>query len=346
MQMLADAGSPLIWATLLQLTIGNYLLGVLETFVVRRVFGARGAGVSRWIIGANYVSAFVGLFLLSAASDQFVHWIGGPLPVYHVRRILITLALLSFVLTILIEWPFYLLAMRGPGANWRRSFNASLVANAASYAVLAAWYWMASMAHFGVTLVNATDMPANPTAQVFYLTPNGADIYRLRLDGSAPMKFTSLRQPAPQGTLALAASKYDDRWQLGVQSDYDQAVRFVADIGPCRAAVPPINSSVPTADLQGQASPKWTALFNYPSGEFYAVDNRSKEWHFILAFDAPWMTWMAQGVAILPKDQMVFELGGQIMWVDMSRGIAAAVAAGHGPVVVLDKEPTTQSTQP
>jgi hypothetical protein len=345
MQMLADAGSPLIWATLLQLTIGNYFLGVLETFVVRRLFGASG-GLSRWIIGANYVSACVGLVLLWAASDQFVHWIGGALPVYHVQRILITLALLSFVLTILIEWPFYLLAMRGPAANWRRSLNASLIANAASYAVLVGWYWMASMAHFGVTLVNAAYLPANPTAQVFYLSPNGADIYRLRLDGSAPMKFMSLSPPAPQGTLALAASTNDDRWRLGVQPGYDQAVRSVADIGPCQAAVPPVNSSVPSADLQGQAPHKWTALFNYPSGEFYAVDNRSKEWHFILAFDTPWMTWMAYGVAILPNDQMVFELGGQIMWVDMSRGIAAAVAAGHGPVVVLDEEPTTQSTQP
>jgi len=136
---LADAGTALMWATFIHLTIGNFFIGVLEYAIVRRFFKAKGRAPFLWIIAANYASSIVGYVLISEESDRVIQWVGGPLPVYHVYRILGVLALLTFVVTIAIEWPFYRLALRKQAGGWKRSLSATLLGNAASYLLLIAW---------------------------------------------------------------------------------------------------------------------------------------------------------------------------------------------------------------
>ena len=342
--LLADVGTPLMWATLLHLTIGNLIIGILEAVIVRFLFRIKGSSLFFWMIAANYVSSITGSLLIAAGSDRLTYWIGGPLPVYHVYRILVVLALLSFLATILIEWPFYRLAFRAGSGGWKRSLKATLVANAASYVLLVAWYALASVQpiFWGIKLVSPQDLPRSANVRVFYISPDGKDICQLRLDGSMPVRFMPLDEPAPTGVLGFSAKENNGQYRLEVQPNNGE-IHFVADVGPCLATTRQTNppdwhfSSFPD-DLQNSTSPKWTVYAGgWAAQGISAVDNRTGDRHFIMALEAPWLAWPTRCATILPNDQIIFQLGEQIMWVDFSGNTGAALAAGHGPVVVLDK---------
>ena len=66
-QALANAGTPLMWAGMFHLSIGNAVIGVLEGLLVAQLFGAPKGRAIGVMIAANYVSAWVGgLFLREA----------------------------------------------------------------------------------------------------------------------------------------------------------------------------------------------------------------------------------------------------------------------------------------
>ena len=342
--LIADAGTPLIWAGLAHLTIGNLLIGLLEAGIVRWRFAKRaGSRLIASIVAANYVSCIAGYLLIGALAGRIVAWIGGPLPVYSITRIMVFLAIASFVVTILIEWPFFRVAL-GRGAGVRRSFGATLLANAASYLVLLAWYWLASAtpAHWGVTLVRANALPSIPNARVFYIAPDGKEVMQMRLDGSAPSKFCSLPSTAPDGVLGFSGEPHENSWELQIVTDRTQPIRSVARIGPGRAATRPANSDDWTFntnhpdDLDPQA--KWQVWTGFwPWNGIGAANNRDGTRFEIMAVEMPWLGWRSCNATVLPDDQLIFQLGEQIIHVDLKRRLAAALAAGHGPVVILDQ---------
>jgi hypothetical protein len=56
----------------------------------------------------------------------------------------------------------------------------------------------------------------------------------------------------------------------------------------------------------------------------------------------PWLDWPVTSATILPDDQLIFQLGEQIIWVNLDTNQAAGIAAGHGPVVLLQNQPTSK----
>lgn len=62
---LANAGTPLLWATGFHLVFGNALIGIGEALIAARfVRNARAADLCPWTIAANYASTIGGLLVL------------------------------------------------------------------------------------------------------------------------------------------------------------------------------------------------------------------------------------------------------------------------------------------
>lgn len=342
--LIADAGTPLMWAGLAHLTIGNLLIGLLEAGIVRWRFAKRaGSRLIASIVAANYLSCIAGYLLISALASRIVPRVGGPLPVYSINRIMVFLAIASFVVTILVEWPFFWVAL-GRGVSGRRSFGATLLANGASYLVLLAWYWLASAtpARWGVGLVRANDLPPIPNARIFYISPDGNDVMQMRLDGSVPVQFCRLASPAPDGVLGFTEKPSNGSWNLQILMQRDQPIRSVISVGPGRAATRPadaddwmFNMNHPdNLDPTGKWS-VWTGF--WPSEGIGATNNLNETRLDIMAVEMPWLGWRSYNATLLPDDQLVFQLGEQIIRVDLKRRLAAAITAGHGPVVILDQ---------
>ena len=342
--LIADAGTPLMWAGLAHLTIGNLLIGLIEAAIVRWRFAKRASPrLIASIVAANYLSCIAGYLLISAFAGRVVALIGGPLPVYSLSRIMVSLAVASFVVTILLEWPFFWIAL-SRSAGVRRSLIATVLANAASYLVLLAWYWLASAtpARWGVTLVRANALPPIPNARIFYISPNGKDVMQMRLDGSAPRNFCALPSPALNGVLGFSEEPHDNSWELQMVPDWNQSIRNVARIGPGCATTRPANpddwtyNSNHPDDLE--ASGKWSVWTGFWPWRGIGCANELDGTRFqIMAVEMPWLGWRSCNATVLPDDQLVFQLGEQIIRVDLKRRLAAAIAAGHGPVVILDQ---------
>jgi hypothetical protein len=344
--LIADAGTPLMWASFLHLTVGNLFIGLLEAAIVRWCFGVRaGARMITSIILGNYVSCIAGYLLIFAFSERLVAWIGGAFPVYSIWRIMIVLAAASFVVTILIEWPFFWFGMSRRPVSMRRSLNVTLLANAASYLILLGWYWLASATpmQWGVKLVRANELSPIPDARVFYISPDGNDVMQMRLDGSPPVRLCPLQVPDPYGSLGFTETAKSHSWELQIQHDSYDLIHKIAEIGPGRAASRPSDSDwcfrigYDFDDLQEPSVRKWKVwIGNWPALGIRAENDQTG--FPIMAVEMPWLGWLSCNATILPNDQLVFQLGEQIMRVDLLRKVAAAVAAGHGPVVVLDEK--------
>jgi hypothetical protein len=338
---IADAGTPLMWAGFLHLTIGNFFIGLVEAAIVRLCFGVRaGVRLISSIILGNYVSCVAGYILISAFSDRIVAWIGGPLPVYFLGRIMVFLATSSFVVSILIEWPFFWLAMSKRPISMGRSFRATFLANAGSYLGLVVWYWLASAGpnRWGVDLVRAERLAPISNARVFYISPNGNDVMQIELDGSKARKFCSLSSPAPEGILGFSHGPVNNSWELEVQGAWHQPIVSVGGIGPGRATTRPTNDD--WFQFEGgdhlDLPTKWSVNAGEWAWEGIQVADLDNGTNFrVMAVEMPWIAWDSCRVSVLPDDQMVFQLGEQIIRVDLKRKLAAAIAAGHGPVVVL-----------
>jgi hypothetical protein len=350
---LADAGTPMILVGFAQLTIGNLFIGIIESLLVRKVFKVETAAAFLWIILANYLSCVAGIFFLGFVTNPIVHLIGGPVPIYALGRIAIVLAGLTFIITILVEWPFYWLGIRRKRPGAKTTFRANLVANAVTYSILAIFYWGIAQgpADWGFQLCPASLIAPNPQARILYLSPDGKEVIQLRIGNWTPTPVASLPPPTPNRALALMPSARSDRWQLVVADDpgAEHPGSPVVEIAGSRATTQPSYSDgTPldqwdwfggafVADLQGLKSPRWTAYFE-PGiyAELGVHDSTTGLWHYVHVLEMPILQWYPSHAALLPHDQLVFALGDQIMVADLDQNRIAAVAPGRSPVVVLD----------
>jgi hypothetical protein len=84
-------------------------------------------------------------------------------------------------------------------------------------------------------------------------------------------------------------------------------------------------------------SGKWSVWTGFWPTEGIRVTNTVDGTSFlVMAVEMPWLGWRSCNATVLPNDQLVFQLGEQIIRVDLKRRLAAAIVAGHGPVVILD----------
>jgi len=123
----ADTITPWVSGTSPHLWVATLLLGVLEGAIVARLFGLTPARCIGLMIPANFLTSWIGL------------WLIGTLPGHDLRDdpwAALVLVVATYALTLLLEWPFVALCVRGSPGWLRRSVRGSLIAQTASYGVL------------------------------------------------------------------------------------------------------------------------------------------------------------------------------------------------------------------
>ena len=135
----ADAGTPLMWATALHLVIGNFFIGFFEGWLLSWIFKLRVWVCILAMIPANYFSAWVGGYFLNAAVTRSL-----PFTLYNAWPWIWTMVAFTYLMTLILEWPFIHFCFRKEPGRWRKSLRGNLLVNSLSYALLFGWYWMAS----------------------------------------------------------------------------------------------------------------------------------------------------------------------------------------------------------
>lgn len=347
---LADAGTPLMWAGLLHLSIGNAVIGIAEGVLLSWLFSTSKAR-SIWVmIIANYASAWGGGVFIDHVIVEKV-----PMDLTNAWMWFWILVGLTYCMTLVIEWPFIVVCLWGKEKWFPRSLKASLVVQSASYLVIFGWYWMASgtSLYTKMNVVAASDLSLPKSVLVYFVSTNGCNVYSRHLQ-SDDAQFVCKLNSTNTDRLFFRQNVADTNlWDLVARVETDDHRK-------------PECQTVRT-NLATEQVPQWQAGFSYLSddretwfsfGEARWLGSTNGQWTFSSGFwpieglrakntqnhqlvrfsyETPFGAWIVRNVVRLPDDKALFQLGNdQICVFDPETRKVALLWHGRGPAPVLE----------
>lgn len=338
MALLANAGTAMMWMPLLHLSIGNVVIAAMEALLVWAVLRQ---SLSRcfWImLVANYASAGLGLFLRGRFNDLVEPFFGEP-DIFNANARLATFAIAAFVLTLFVEAPFTLWLARRAGRRVWWGVVALLLANAVSYAGLAALYSRASAQTLLVTLTPVRTGPhvaGDDDYEIWYLDAQTHRVHAVGLDGVHRHQIT---QKSYQDATYLAVLESDDSVIAANVSDY--STERVASFPKGRVAaaddgrVPGWYGYIEARSFPGLADSVKAWVGEWAGRHTYLWDEGPPRRDLLeLAHENALESWRIAYVTVLPDTRLVFQLGrDQICVADPNTKTLALIARGRGPIV-------------
>jgi hypothetical protein len=334
----ADAGTPLLWASVLHLLFGNFIIGIGEGLLLAFLFRLKGALCVAIMIAANYFSAWVGgVFLISAITSSL------SLDLYNAWRWLWYMVAISYVITLVLEWPFIAFCFRNTKGWFRKSIWGSLVVQSASYLVLFGWYWAASgkTLYTDLAIVQPSAMSLPRDATLYYTAENHRDVYAHDLGNEKTRKVGELNSSGVEHTLVLRESHTNAGcWDLiaGSRTEEPSPADTVVLAGLTgTTADPPCVGLRPGGDVPRFHADKsgWQFHFGWMAGRLDGENTmRGRRVH--LSLDTPFVQWPVCNPTQLPTGHVIFQLGrDQICILDPDENQVALLAKGRWPLITL-----------
>jgi hypothetical protein len=348
----ADAGTPLMWASALHLLVGNLLVGLGEGCLLTWLFAVP-ARRSLWImILANYFSAWIGVFICAAIVRAL------PMDLNNGWIWFWVMVVVTYGMTLVLEWPFIALCFRGTQGWLRRSVRASLVVQSVSYVLLFGWYSMASgtSLYTKMHVVAPADLSLPESVLVYFISPTDGSVYRRPLVGGSEKKVFDLHSTNDNDRLFARPCKNDTEcWDLVARLEMKNRrdVRFVDVLTdmPVEAAAdrgsmhtdPPLYEG--TGFTFGEAQPlgnatdsHWEFRAGFWAGEGLSAENKTTGERVGFSYETPFGAWVVRNAVHLPSDKVLFQLGdNQICAFDPVTRRVALLWHGRGPVAVIEK---------
>ncbi|MGG6297766.1 hypothetical protein ACQ4M4_25520 [Leptolyngbya sp. AN02str] len=288
---LANAGTPLLWTGLLHLFLGNLILGYVEAGLLSRLFGvSRGRSLVVLIL-ANYASAWAGALLLV---NRLSHYSGITLE--NVQLWLGIFVILAFVLTLLIEYPFFWILLRQRKQAILTALKATLLIHGISYLLLFGWYGLNSQTSLltQLTQVPGDQLQLSRDYTLHYLSLDETQAFRSDLGGANPEAMNR------EEFNALASE-------------------LKSSFGP----VPKLTEAT-----------EWDFYTNVFAGGGLSGYNRTTQERIQVSLETPFAVWAISHAAHLAGDVLVFQLGqDQICLLHLETHRIALIARGKHPVV-------------
>lgn len=341
----ADAGTALMWFGFGHLIIGNFIIGAIEGIIIAKIYKIEIERSGRIMVLANYVSMVVGLFGVTLIEGYFDNHIS----INNAFIVLIFLVMLSYILTILIEWPFCLWVLKERNDRKIQSLKASLAVNTLSYALLIPAYLF--FGGVGTNLI--TDFRVDKTLSflktkdvwVYNISPKDGAIYKIRADGANNQKI-------------VEPDKKIDIFQIYVCKDNGKAglYAYYKEKGKSEN----IKTKLIFKEIKGEIAAN--IMCNKNEDEDIAMDfrpERERNWRFYtspymssglsaenkklnkdlwLTFETPFLSWRPSDATVLPEDQVIFSLNNQIVIIDINSNKIGLITFGKSPVVVIEKK--------
>ncbi len=355
----ANAGTPLMWAGMLHLVFGNLIIGLVEGILLAKVFDLSKRKCIGLLILANYLSAWLGGFLIGNAIAKAL-----PMGLYSAWPLFWFMVLITYVLTLLLEFPFVTLAFRGDSAWRRKAICGSLLIQSVSYVILFGWYWLAS----GTSLFTKTEIVELSSISlpekilVYFISVDDGDVYKGFLRETKWNRVYDLNASRKNDRLFVIPSTTDaNSWDLMARLETDEHR----------------NPQIITVEKQFAevAAPSWRTMNTNPPqyegtwSNFGQVpklgDAQSSSWEFWSGFwpieglhgtetnsgtqasfslETPFVVWSVRNTTHLPTDKVLLQLGyDQICVYDPASKQIALLAHGKGPIAVVKEEKSNKA---
>jgi hypothetical protein len=337
----ANAGTPLIWGTGLHMLFGNAVIGAVEGFLLSRVFKAPLKRSTLVMILANYLSAWLGGWLISITTDSIV------MEITSVHRWFWFLAVMTYATTLLIEWPFVVWSLR----SLRRSGLASFMVQTISYTILFGFYWMISVTTLlrQFEIVPSGSIPLPGSVEVYYIGSEDGNVYRLPLSTGKPELLHELKSGNFQDRLYWRRDETDTHHgDLMAQLDEDGRKARSPEIKKGLSGEAALDQHIGhnTWFSFGRVEPVQSGIrghWEFHTGFWPDEGLRGRrgidtggDKEVRLALATPFVSWPVRNAVLLPGDKVLFQLGGnQICVFDPETNRIELLCRGRGPVVIL-----------
>ena len=344
----ANVGTPLMWAGFFHLCFGNLLIGVGEGWLLAILFqqpAVRRIGI---MILANYFSAWVGMIFL-AWMQRHIH-----VDLYSIRPWLWMMVFVTWLMTLVLEWPFVAFCLRKTQGWFRKSAWGTLVVQSASYLVIFGWYWSASgmTLHQGFAVVPPSEIHVSAGCLLYYISSSDGNVCVMDVQGKESKKVHELGAFDDQDRLFVKrSSSRPDQWDLVAilfTSDKEPMQRtLLADLTSQTVSSPrdDLDENRPTntwgnfgevPQLGAAVNSPWKFRAGFWQAEGLRGENAGDHRQLRLAVETPFVSWGVRNATQLPNDQVVFQLGrNQICILDPNEKKVALLARGRGPVVAI-----------
>ncbi len=335
----ANAGTPLMWATMLHLAFGNAIIAMFEGFIIAKFFRLKSIALIWMMMAANYLSAWVGGFFLGWATGFLT------LNLYNTWLWLWLMVGITFLITLVLEWPFVFFCFRKEKDRFKRSIQGNMLANGLSYILLFSWYWMASgtSLYTKMNVVHPSEIHF-PKAGLIYFISETNTVCRFDFSSKKTVSICKFEVAGKDARLFVRRSAADtNNWDI-LESSKQNLVCSNLQV----VAVPfrrDTNSPAGTWFNFGEA-PKigaadqssWKFRTGFWSIEGLRGKNQKTGENIYFSLETPFVRWVVRNATHLPEDFIVFQLGeNQICLFEVATKKIALLMRGRGPVVVLPK---------
>lgn len=351
-QASANAGTPLMWAGMIHLAIGNALIGLLEGFLLVWLFRVPRAKAVGAMIAANYTSAWLGgLFIRGAIVAAL------PMDLNNGWFWFWVMVVVTYGLTLLLEWPFVAWGFRGTQDWLKRSVRASVLVQSCSYILLFGCYWMASgtSLYTKMHIVAPKDLSLPESVLVYFIAPSDGHVYRRDLTGGDEQRIYELHSIDDNDRLFVRPSAADtNQWDLmaRLETADHRSPRFVLVLTNLRVeAAPDWRSTHNPPDYEGTwfnfgqvqclgsaTNSQWEFRAGFWPVEGLLASRKKTGERVHFSYETPFGAWTVRNAVHLPTDKVLFQLGhDQICGFDPVEHRVALLWHGRGPVAVIEK---------
>lgn len=266
------------------------------------------------------------------------------------------LVVASYLISVILEWPFFHFGLLKTARNISTSFRASLLAQTVSYALLIPFYLLASgfSLFTNAQLTKDRDFVVRKDAAVYFISSDLQAVYRLALDGSSPQRVVECKVSNSDARLYVCRSPDAQSWDLWVldEPEYNHSKKserlLIRDFALHAAANWRTERSYgeertwfnfgPASDLRATSQTNWTVRTGFWPVKGLSAENPQTRRSIHLCVEMPFLAWPSRNATVLPGDQVVYQLGDQIVLLDLNSRKLAFLALGQGPVVVLQSQ--------
>lgn len=344
--ILADTITAFVATDFAYLFILNAIIGWVEGKLLKRWFSG-GRRAVWWMIAANYLSAWIGFMGFIWLVEPRVDGLLGSRPIERVNLLAAGMALISFVITVGVEFGFVYLAREQDKRSTGHAFWATICVNAISYLAICLFFiWSSYSLPLNAHITQLSELGSLPHGTLYWVDPTGGviskDSNRIGPDRKIGQVVQNDRCWPYQLRIDQAANL--QRVQMSVMySGFDTfpetGTVLVPDAGPL-AAFP--------ADYLGRNRILRKTVLDLRPEDHRATQVTFDWYRHYLNTDVPGgpnsylsvalaiFDWQIQEPTVLPDDKIVFELNRQIVIFDPYTRKLAFVALGTCPAFVPD----------
>ncbi|MCA1990799.1 MAG: hypothetical protein LDL41_01955 [Coleofasciculus sp. S288] len=332
--VLANAGTPLMWTGVGHLFLGNAVIGIVEGILLSNFFHTPRTKSVNLLVVANYASAWVGMFLIL---NRLSH-----IPSVTIENLHIWLWLfvaLAFILTLLIEYPFFWFLLREQQKAVQKALKATIIIHGISYLLLFGWYGLNSQITMLTQLdvVSAEQLQPSEEYVLYFMTYDGKQVVRSDLDGKSQESIKDVIATDRNGRLCV---RKNEKGTFDLLVNSKVILSDFASLAP----TPEPREWYNCAPNPFGVVPKLTENTNWEyRTEVWAAGgimgyNKQENLSFGFALETPLAFWSVKNATHLAGDFVVFQLGDdQVCILQPQEKRIALIARGREPVVVRSK---------